>query len=104
MSTRNMNNTAMGISTIRRSFTSRGAAMVLASVGLCLGSLILAGCNAAQAGAGIGAGAGAAAGAGIDHRNRGRGALIGAGVGAVTGYIVGNEVDKSNQRRSTQDW
>jgi len=64
-------------------------------MGVMLIALMLVGCNSAQTGGLLGGGLGAAAGAGIDHRNRGRGALIGAGVGSVLGYIFGNEMDKS---------
>ncbi len=58
-----------------------------------------AGCKTnAQSGVLIGSAVGAGAGAAIDHRNRGRGSLIGAGVGAVGGYFAGNEVDKKKDR------
>ncbi len=60
-----------------------------------------AGCKTnAQSGTLIGSAVGAGAGAAIDHRNRGRGALIGAGVGAVGGYFTGNEFDKKKDRDS----
>lgn len=72
---------------------------------LAFAPLSLTGCQSdAQTGGLLGAAAGSAAGAGIDHRDRGRGALIGAGVGAIGGYIIGNESDKNKARRHRYDY
>lgn len=67
-----------------------------ATVALLGSTSMLVGCETdARTGALIGALGGAALGAGLDHKNRGRGALIGAGVGTAGGYMIGNERDKT---------
>lgn len=75
---------------------------VMLSVVLGLGLVFASGCkNKAQSGALIGTAVGVGAGQLIGGNTAGT--LIGAGAGAAGGYIIGNEMDKSDQKKQTQN-
>jgi hypothetical protein len=71
---------------------SRCKSLVAASV-LGAATMVLSGCNDAQAGGLLGGGIGALAGQAIGHNTTGT--LLGLGIGAGAGYIIGNESDKA---------
>jgi len=75
---------------------SRNLVTILLAVIVCLGLIVVSGCESdAQTGALIGTAAGAGVGQAIGRDTEST--LIGAGVGAVGGYIVGNESDKKKK-------